>query len=96
MRFHFIKQKMQKSPFSDVGIIILFDLVPTTIAFSSCNYGLQADRGGDVLLLLYVEPIMATILSTIVGQSLSIFLLLGGAAIIGANILILLTRSDTS
>ncbi len=76
---------------SDIGMALLFGLIPTAIAFSSFNYGLQADKGGDVLILSYIEPIVATILSIIVGQPLSIFLLLGGAAIIGANILILFT-----
>jgi len=83
------------SPFPDTGIVFLFGLIPTAIAFSSFNYGLRADRGGDVLILAYVEPIVATVLSAILGQGLSIFLLLGGAAIIGANILIILTRSNS-
>ncbi|OLS12620.1 MAG: hypothetical protein RBG13Loki_3765 [Promethearchaeota archaeon CR_4] len=84
-----------ESPFPNMGIVVLFGLIPTAIAFSSFNYGLRADRGGDVLILSYVEPVVATALSAIVGQNLSIFLLLGGAAIIGANILILLTHSNS-
>ncbi len=78
-------------PFPNIGIVLLFGLIPTAIAFSSFNYGLQADKGGDVLILSYIEPIVATVLSVIVDQTISIFLLLGGAAIIGANILILFT-----
>ncbi len=77
--------------FPDIGMVLLLGLIPTAIAFSSFNYGLQADKGGDVLILSYIEPIVATVLSVIVEQTLSIFLLLGGAAIIGANILILFT-----
>ncbi|HMF34285.1 MAG TPA: DMT family transporter [Candidatus Lokiarchaeia archaeon] len=83
------------APFPNVGIALLFGLVPTAIAFASFNFGLRADEGGDVLILSYSEPVVATIVGIFLGQTPSIFLLFGGAAIILANALILFAKRES-
>jgi DME family drug/metabolite transporter len=83
------------APFPNLGIVILLGLLPTAIAFASFNYGLRADEGGDVLILSYSEPVVATIVGIFLGQTPSIFILLGGAAIIVANALILVAKRES-
>lgn len=80
------------APFPNFGLAFLFGLLPTAIAFASFNYGLRGDQGGDVLILSYAEPVVATLVGILVGQTPSIFLLLGGAAIIIANGIILFAQ----
>ncbi len=74
----------------NIFIIIGLGLIPTAIAFTLYNYGLKEDESGDVLILAYSEPLVATIL-TIFYQHiiLSVFVLIGGILIIISNLIVL-------
>ncbi len=68
----------------------LLGLIPTALAFVLYNKAIKHDRGGNIAILAYFEPLVATIFSILLQQqSLSIFTLLGGLFILLANILIL-------
>jgi drug/metabolite transporter (DMT)-like permease len=76
--------------------VLALGLVPTAIAFTLVNYGLQADHGGDVLIFSYSETIMATLLAILFGQALTWELILGGILILVANVLVLLRNKILS
>ncbi len=76
---------------SELGVAILLGLLPTALPFYLFNIGLGKDDGGDLLILTYSEPVMAALLSVIVDQTLAWFTLVGGALILLANILSLLS-----
>lgn len=71
-------------------IAIGLGLLPTSIAFSLYNMGLKKDDRGNILILSYAEPIMASILNVINLGMLPGNVIAGGILIITANILILL------
>ena len=77
----------------NILIILGIGLIPTAIAFSLYNHGLREDDSGDVLILAYVEPLVATLL-TIFYQNimLSIFVLIGGILILIGNLIVLLSK----
>ena len=68
---------------------MLLGLIPTALAFALYNVGVKRDKGGDVIILSYIEPVVATILTVLVFNSLSIFTIIGGALIVIANIIVL-------
>jgi len=70
-------------------IAIGLGLLPTAIAFTCVNYGLQFDEGGDVLIFSYTEPIVSTILTAFLQTGLTIELIFGGSLILIANLLII-------
>ncbi len=73
----------------DLIFAILLGLIPTAIAFTLYNVGVKNDKGGNIVILSYFEPIMATINTIIFLRALSIFTIIGGAFIVAANIIIL-------
>lgn len=80
------------NPFPNIGYALLLGLIPTALAFTCFNLGLRADEGGDVLIFSYAEPVVATILSVVFGQPLTLFIIFGGSCIIAANLLVLFKR----
>jgi drug/metabolite transporter (DMT)-like permease len=68
-------------------------LIPTAIAFSIYNIGLQRDEGGDVLIFSYSEPLVGAFLTAIIDHALTWTLAIGGSLIIGGNLLVALKKS---
>lgn len=73
----------------DIVIAIILGLFPTALAFTLYNIGVKNDKGGNIVILSYFEPVMATINSIIFRQSLSTFTIIGGVLILLANIIVL-------
>ncbi|TXT58869.1 MAG: conserved membrane protein of unknown function [Promethearchaeota archaeon] len=69
----------------DIFISLLLGLFPTALAFALYNVGLRNDKGADIVLLSYFEPVMATINTAIFLGELSPFTILGGSLILLAN-----------
>ena len=74
----------------DLIYCIILGLIPTALAFIFFNIGILNDKGGNIVILSYFEPVMATINTIIFLKIFSIFDILGGALILLANILTLL------
>lgn len=82
---------------SDLTKLTLIELIfcfilgffPTALAFFLYNVGLKNDKGGNIIILSYFEPIMATIITIIFLKILSVYTIIGGALIIMANIIVL-------
>ncbi|GAH89681.1 unnamed protein product [marine sediment metagenome] len=53
------------------------------------NIGVKNDKGGNIVIISYFEPIMATILMVIIFGTLSIFTIIGGSLILTANMIVL-------
>jgi drug/metabolite transporter (DMT)-like permease len=69
---------------------LLLGLIPTALAFILYNKGIKNDKGGDIFILSYFEPVIATINTAIFQlQNLSLFTILGGILILVANFIIL-------
>ena len=66
---------------------MLLGLIPTALAFALYNTGVKNDKGGNIIILSYIEPVVATILAALVLKSLSIFTIIGGSLILIANII---------
>ncbi|MFX1337422.1 MAG: DMT family transporter [Promethearchaeota archaeon] len=81
--------ELLKLTFIDILIAMLLGLIPTALAFALYNAGVKNDKGGNIIILSYIEPIVATILTILVVKSLSIFTIIGGALILIANIMVL-------
>ncbi len=73
----------------DLIFSLILGLFPTALAFVLYNVGAKNDKGGNIIILSYIEPVVATIWSVILLQNISIFTIIGGCLIIGANILVL-------
>jgi drug/metabolite transporter (DMT)-like permease len=69
----------------DLIIIILLGLIPTALAFTLYNVGVKKDKGGNIIILSYFEPVMATINTAIFLKNLSIFTIIGGLFVLLAN-----------
>ncbi len=68
----------------------LLGLIPTALAFILYNKGIKNDKGGNIFILSYFEPVIATINTAIFQlQNLSLFTIIGGTLILIANIIIL-------
>lgn len=74
------------------GLALLMGLLPTAIAFSLFNYGLQFDQAGNVLIFSYVESVVAGILTAVISLNLTWPLVLGGGLIIFANVIMALKK----
>lgn len=74
---------------ADVLVSIFLGLIPTALAFTLYNIGIKNDKNGNILILAYVEPFVATINSALFLKKLSPFTIIGGALIIVANIIII-------
>lgn len=77
----------------NIWVILGIGLIPTAIAFTFYNQGLREDDSGDVLILAYVEPLVATLL-TIFYQNImiSFFVLMGGILILIGNLVVLVSK----
>jgi drug/metabolite transporter (DMT)-like permease len=75
--------------FFDVIIAILLGLISTALGFALYNVGIKNDDGGNIIILSYIEPIVATILTVLVLRTLSIFTIIGGILILIANFIVL-------
>ena len=75
---------------------ILLGLIPTALAFTLFNIGIQADRSGNVLILSYIEPFVAAIMGAVVLGRFSVFVLVGGSCIIVGNIIALIAKPGHS
>jgi DME family drug/metabolite transporter len=74
-----------KITFLDFIVILLLGLIPTALAFTLYNVGVKKDKGGNIVILSYFEPVMATINTAIFLQNLSIFTIVGGFFVLAAN-----------
>lgn len=72
---------------------LLLGLLPTAIAFTLFNQALQHDKGGNVLIISYVEPLGAALIDIFFFGNFSPLVLLGGGLIILANILVLRVKA---
>ncbi|MHA1349250.1 MAG: DMT family transporter [Promethearchaeota archaeon] len=73
----------------DLIIILLLGLIPTALAFTLYNVGVKKDKGGNIIILSYFEPVMATINTAIFLKNLSIFTIIGGLFVLLANFITL-------
>ena len=73
----------------DLIYSLILGLFPTALAFALYNVGVKNDKGGNIIILAYLEPVMATINNVIFLQELSIFVIIGGVLILLANIFVL-------
>ena len=73
----------------DLIIILMLGLIPTALAFTLYNVGVKKDKGGNIVILSYFEPVMATINAAIFLKNLSIFTIIGGFFVLLANIITL-------
>ncbi|TXT60545.1 MAG: conserved membrane protein of unknown function [Promethearchaeota archaeon] len=73
----------------DLFVCLLLGLFPTALAFILYNIGIKNDKTGNVIILGYFEPFVATINTAIFLQKFSIFTVLGGGLIIIANIIVI-------
>jgi len=69
----------------DLLVIIMLGLIPTALAFTLYNVGVKKDKGGNIIILSYFEPVMATINTAIFLKNLSIFTIIGGFFVLFAN-----------
>ena len=75
--------------FLDLVFILLLGLLPTALAFTLYNVGVKKDKGGNIVILSYFEPVMATINTAIFLKNLSIFTVIGGFFVLLANFITL-------
>lgn len=73
----------------DLIFCLLLGLIPTALAFFLYNVGVKNDKGGNIVILSYIEPIVAIIISFIFLGIISIYTVLGGILIMSANLIIL-------
>jgi drug/metabolite transporter (DMT)-like permease len=76
-----------KFDFIDLIFALILGLFPTAIAFVLYNVGIKNDKGGNIVILSYIEPVIATVWSVVLLQRISIFTIIGGSLIILANII---------
>lgn len=75
-------------------VAILLGLIPTAIAFTCYNMGLQGDTNGDVIILSYIEPIVASIINALILSTLEITIIIGGMIILIANIIVVFSKES--
>ncbi len=68
---------------------IFLGLIPTALAFYLYNVGVKNDKGGSIIILSFIEPIIATINTIIFLKIFSIYTIIGGTLILIANIIVL-------
>jgi len=68
---------------------ILLGLIPTAFAFYLHNVGVKNDKGGNIIIISFIEPVVATIITILFLKILSIYTIIGGTLIILANIIVL-------
>ncbi|MHA1729289.1 MAG: DMT family transporter [Promethearchaeota archaeon] len=70
---------------------VFIGFLPGAVAFFLYNYGLKEDKGGNIIILSYIEPLVACMVNIILLAELSPGIILGGILIIGANIIVFLS-----
>jgi drug/metabolite transporter (DMT)-like permease len=78
-----------KLTITDLIICLLLGFIPTALAFWLYNVGIKNDKGGNIVILAYVEPVVATILTIIFLKIFSIYTIIGGTLILIANAIVL-------
>ncbi|MFX1393411.1 MAG: DMT family transporter [Promethearchaeota archaeon] len=73
----------------DLLFCLLLGFFPTALAFWLYNIGVKNDKGGNIVILAYFEPIMATINTIIFLKIFSIYTIIGGALVLIANFIVL-------
>ncbi len=68
---------------------ILLGLIPTALAFYLHNVAIKRDKGGNIIIISFIEPVVATIITVLFLKILSIYTIIGGTLIILANIIVL-------
>jgi drug/metabolite transporter (DMT)-like permease len=76
--------------------VLILGLIPTALPFILFNIGLKNDKGGNILILSYIEPLVATINGIFFQQIFSIYTIIGGALILIANIIVLIYSNKKS
>ena len=81
-------------PLSIIDLLLgsLLGLFPTALAFTLYNIGLNQDKGGDVIILSYSEPLVTSVLSILIQHVVDPLLYIGGSLIVLANLIILLEK----
>jgi len=79
----------------DLIFAMLLGLIPTALAFALYNAGVKNDKGGNIIILSYIEPVVATILTVLILRTLSIFTIIGGSLILFANFIVLRYTAQT-
>jgi drug/metabolite transporter (DMT)-like permease len=74
----------------DLIYVLILGLVPTALSFVLYNIGLKGDKGGNIIILSYFEPVVATINTVIFLQAFSIYTIIGGSLILIVNIIVLI------
>jgi drug/metabolite transporter (DMT)-like permease len=79
----------------DLILALLLGLIPTALAFVLHNVGTKNDKGGNILILAFFEPVVATINTIIFLKIFSIYTIIGGTLILIANIIVLKYSSES-
>ncbi len=66
----------------DIFYSMLLGLGPSALGFFLFNYAIKNDKGGNVFILSYFEPVVATVNAALFLQEFSIFTIIGGSFII--------------
>ncbi|MFX0136043.1 MAG: EamA family transporter, partial [Candidatus Hodarchaeota archaeon] len=85
-----------KLTFIDWLYVLILGLIPTALPFFLFNIGLKNDKGGNIIILSYFEPVVATINTILFQQIFSIFTIIGGSLILIANIIVLIYSNRNS
>jgi len=80
---------LAKLTFLDLIFCLILGFFPTALAFFLYNVGVKNDKGGNIIILSYFEPIMATINAFLFLKLFSIYTILGGVLILIANVIVL-------
>jgi drug/metabolite transporter (DMT)-like permease len=73
----------------DVILCLILGFIPTALAFFLYNKGIKNDKGGNIIILSYFEPVMATINTILFLKIFSIYTIIGGGLILLANMIVL-------
>ncbi len=73
----------------DLIFALILGFFPTALAFTLYNIGVKNDKGGNIIILAFFEPVVASILAIIILQTISIYTIIGGSLILIANIIVL-------
>lgn len=73
---------------TDLIFSVLLGLGPSALGFMLFNYGIKSDKGGNVFILSYLEPVVATINAALFLQEFSIYTVIGGAFILTGSYIV--------
>ncbi|MHA2000405.1 MAG: DMT family transporter [Promethearchaeota archaeon] len=73
---------------------LLLGLIPTTLGFTFYNFALQGDRGGHIIILSYMEPVVASITGILIDPAeFHALIILGGALIMLGNVIVNINKT---